>query len=420
MQIYLVGGAVRDKLLGLPVKEHDYVVVGATPQAMLNQGFRLVGKDFPVFLHPQTHDEYALARIERKIGPGYTGFSCYAAPDVTLEDDLKRRDLTINAMAETADGKIIDPFNGQRDLEQKILRHVSPAFEEDPVRILRLARFMSRYKNMGFTIAEETMTLMQQMVTAGEVNALVPERVWQETVKALQEPAPQEFIATLRRCQALAILFPEIDHLFGIPNPPQWHPEVDTGIHVLLTLEQAAHLTSNSTARFAALVHDLGKGATPSAEWPSHHGHGEKGVDLIKQLCKRYLVPRAYQELAILTSRYHIDCHRALELKATTLLKMLEKLDAFRRPDRFKQFLLVCEADFRGRTGFEEKPYPQHPYLLKVYETAAEISIQPLLDQGLTGKALGNKLHQLRVAAIKAKFSPPLEEEPSQPHPSCE
>lgn len=402
MQIYLVGGAVRDQLLGLTVKEHDYVVVGATPQAMLELGFRLVGKDFPVFLHPKTQDEYALARVERKIGPGYTGFSCYAAPDVSLEDDLKRRDLTINAIAETADGHIIDPFGGQQDIAQKILRHVSSAFVEDPVRILRVARFMARFKKLGFSVAQETMILMQTMVASGEINTLVPERVWQEFVKALHETDPQEFIITLRQCGALAILFPELDNLFGIPNPPQWHPEIDTGIHSLLSLEQAAKLTPEGATRFTALVHDLGKGATPPEKWPSHHDHGEKGVNLIKQLCKRYLIPRAYQELAVLTSRYHIDCHRALELKATTLLKLLEKLDAFRRPERFQQFLLACEADFRGRTSFEKKPYPQSAYLLKTYKVAAEVAVQPLLDEGLIGKALGDKLHQRRVAAIKS------------------
>lgn len=396
-----MGGAVRDQLLGLPVTEHDHVVVGATPQEMLDQGFRLVGKDFPVFLHPQTHYEYALARIERKTGPGYTGFSCYAAPDVTLEDDLKRRDLTINAMAETSQGEIIDPFGGRKDLAQKILRHVSPAFIEDPVRILRVARFMARFKTLGFRVAEETMTFMQNMVNAREIDALVPERVWQEFVKALQEPSPQEFILTLRQCGALAILFPELDKLFGIPNPPQWHPEIDTGIHSLLCLEQAAKLTTDSVTRFAALVHDLGKGTTPPEQWPSHHDHGEKGVAPIMQLCKRYLIPRVYQDLAVLTSRYHLNCHCALEIKATTLLKLLEKLDAFRRPQRFEQFLIACEADFRGRTGFENKPYPQRDYLLKAFTAAAQVEIQPLLDQGLTGKALGAKLHQCRVSAIK-------------------
>ncbi len=407
MQIYLVGGAVRDRLLGLTLKERDYVVVGATPQIMLAQGYKLVGKDFPVFLHPKTQQEYALARVERKIGPGYTGFSCYAAPDVTLEDDLKRRDLTINAIAETSTGEIIDPFGGKNDLQHKILRHVSPAFVEDPVRILRVARFMARFMNLGLTIAPETLLLMQQMVADGEVNALVPERVWQEFAKALQEPSPQEFIVTLRQCGALKILFPELDCLFGIPNPPQWHPEIDSGIHSLLVLEQAARLSPESSTRFAALVHDLGKGLTPAEKWPHHLDHGEKGVLPIKSLCKRYLIPRNYQDLAILTSRYHLLCHCAFELKASTLLKTLEKLDAFRRPERFKQFLLACEADFRGRTGFEEKPYPQNAYFLKIYESALQVTAKSLQDLGLTGKAFGDKLHQRRVAAIKKVIKAP-------------
>jgi len=405
LENYLVGGAVRDQLLGMPVAERDYVVVGATPQQMLALGFRLVGKDFPVFLHPTTHDEYALARTERKIGPGYTGFACYAAPDVTLEDDLARRDLTINAMAQTAAGQIIDPFGGQADLQHKILRHVSPAFVEDPVRILRVARFAARFKQLGFRVAQETMILMQNMVRQGEVNALVPERVWQEFTRALQEQDPQEFIVILRQCGALAILFPELDSLFGIPNPVQWHPEIDSGVHVLMVLMQAARLTTDPATRFAALVHDLGKGATPYASWPSHPGHEERGVGLIKQLAQRYLIPRNFQQLAELTSRYHTHCHRVMELNATTLVKTLENLDAFRRPDRFKQFLIACEADFRGRTGFEEKPYPQREFLQQAYETAAAVAIEPLLAQGFSGQKLGEKLHQQRVAAIK-KFHP--------------
>lgn len=405
MEIYLVGGAVRDQLLGHPLKERDYVVVGATPQDMLDRGFRLIGKDFPVFLHPETHAEYALARTERKIGRGYTGFTCYAAPDVTLEDDLKRRDLTINAIAQTADGRIIDPHGGQRDLEQKILRHVSPAFSEDPVRILRVARFMARFAGLGFKIADETLLLMQDMVTAGEVNALVPERVWQEFARSLQEPAPHEFIATLRSCGALAILFPEIDHLFGVPNPPKWHPEIDTGIHTLMVLEQAARLSEESTVRFAALLHDVGKGTTPPAEWPSHHGHEERGVALVKQLCKRYKVPQNHQELAIIVTHYHGHCHRALELTPNTLLKLLKDTDAFRRPARFEQFLLACEADARGRTGFENANYPQRPFLQKIYAAAIQVEIQPLLDRGLSGQALGNALRQAQLAAIKQALS---------------
>lgn len=401
MKIYLVGGAVRDQLLGLPVKERDYVVVGATPAEMIQQGYRLVGKDFPVFLHSGTHDEYALARTERKVGPGYTGFTCYAAPDVTLEDDLLRRDLTINAIAQATDGQLIDPYHGQRDIELKILRHVSPAFIEDPVRILRVARFAARFVKHGFIIADETLLLMQNMVQTGEINALVPERVWQEFSRALQESAPQEFIRVLRECGALAILFPEIDQLFGVPNPPQWHPEIDTGIHILMVLEQAARLSEESIVRFAALMHDLGKGVTSPTNWPRHPGHEEHGVPLVKALCKRYRVPKDFQELAILVTRYHGQIHRVFELKANTLIKLLEKLDAFRRPARFQQFLLACEADARGRTGFEDKAYPQREYLINAFELANKIDTQVLLDQGLTGVALGNAIHQSRVAAVK-------------------
>ncbi len=400
MQIYLVGGAVRDQLLNYPVKEQDYVVVGTTPADMLAQGFRLVGKDFPVFLHPETQAEYALARTERKIGPGYTGFSCHAAPDVTLEDDLKRRDLTINAMAQSSDGKITDPYNGLTDLKNKLLRHVSSAFVEDPVRILRVARFAARYAHLGFTVATETMELMRAMVRAGEVNALVPERVWQEFNRALGEQTPQAFINVLRTCGALAILFPEIDQLFGVPNPPKWHPEIDTGVHTLMVLAQAVQLNTDPCLRFAALAHDLGKGTTPAAFWPSHPDHEERGVILIRELCRRYLAPRDYQELAILTSRYHTHCHRVFELKHSTLLTTLEKLDAFRRPARFQLFLLACEADARGRTGFEMQAYPQKEHMQLAFAAAQQVSIQPLLERGLTDAALGNALHQARIAAI--------------------
>ena len=408
MNIYLVGGAVRDRLLGQPVKEKDYVVVGATPDQMLNKGFRLVGKDFPVFLHPETHEEYALARTERKTGRGYKGFMCYAAPDVTLEDDLKRRDLTINAIAETAEGKIIDPYHGREDLAKKILRHVSPAFIEDPVRILRVARFMARLAPLGFSIAAETMILMQTMVRQGEVDALVPERVWQEFQRALTESAPQEFIKTLRQCGALKILFPEIDQLFGVPNPPKWHHEIDTGVHTLMVLEQATRLTFEPSTRFAALLHDLGKGVTPASDWPSHPGHEEATVPLIKTLCQRYVVPRDYQALAILTARYHTHCHKVTALNASTLTKTLEKLDAFRRPERFQQFLIACEADARGRPGFENQEYPQHEFMLSAYEAANAVNIQSLLQQSLTGPALGNAIHAARVEAVKEwqKFVP--------------
>ena len=404
MQIYLVGGAVRDQLLNYPHKEQDYVVVGATPEQMLAQGYRLVGKDFPVFLHPHTHAEYALARTERKIGPGYTGFTCYAAPDVTLEDDLKRRDLTINAMAQTPDGKIIDPYGGLQDLKNKLLRHVSPAFAEDPVRILRTARFAARYAHLGFTVAAETMQLMRAMVRAGEINALVAERVWQELQRALTEQTPAEFIKVLRACGALKILFPEIEQLFGVPNPPKWHPEIDTGIHTLMALTQAAQLSADPGLRFAALVHDLGKGATPFTEWPSHPGHEERGVELIRALCKRYLVPNDYQELAVLTSRYHTHCHRVSELKPATLLTTLEKLDAFRRPARFKLFLLACEADARGRAGLEHQPYPQRAYMESAFNAAQQVAVQLLIEKGLSGAALGEALHQERVGVIKKRL----------------
>jgi tRNA nucleotidyltransferase (CCA-adding enzyme) len=402
MKTYLVGGAIRDQLLGLPVQERDYVVVGATPQEMIAKGFKLVGKDFPVFLHPETHDEYALARTERKTGRGYTGFSCYAAPDVTLEDDLKRRDLTINAIAQTVDGQIIDPYRGQQDLAQKILRHVSPAFSEDPVRILRVARFAARFAPHGFQIAPETLLLMQHMVRSGEVDSLVAERVWQELLRALAEPAPQEFIRVLRQCGALKTLFPEIDQLFGVPNPPKWHPEIDTGIHTLLVLQQAVRLSTENIVRFAALMHDLGKGTTPMTDWPSHPGHEERGVELIRAVCKRYRVPRDYQQLAILVSRYHGSIHSLSEMKASTLVKLLEKLDAFRRPQRFQHFLLACEADARGRPTFEDRDYPQRKFMERIFAAANQVDTQPLLDRGLTGLALGNALHQARIAAVKA------------------
>ena len=401
MQIYLVGGAVRDQLLGLPVKERDWVVVGATPQQMLDKGYRQVGKDFPVFLHPKTQDEYALARTERKTGPGYKGFSCYAAPDVTLEDDLLRRDLTINAMAQDKQGNIIDPYGGRQDIEKRLLRHVSPAFAEDPVRILRIARFAARYAPSGFTVAEETLQLMQKMVRAGEVNALVIERVWQELQKVLTEKQPQRFFEELRACGALKILFPEIDNLFGVPAPPQWHPEVDTGIHTLLVLKRAAQLSQEGMVRFAALVHDLGKGLTAPHLWPKHHGHDEMGVAPIKNLCRRYRAPKDYQELAVLVSRYHTLCHKVFEIKPSTVLKLLEQLDAYRRPQRFQGFLLACQADAQGRTGFEQKPYPQANYLLTLYRQTATITAEKFIAQGLQGLAIKQALYRERLRAIK-------------------
>lgn len=400
MQVYLVGGAVRDKHLGLPVQDRDWVVVGATPQEMEAQGYQRVGKDFPVFLHPQTKEEYALARTERKTAPGYAGFVFHAAPDVTLEDDLRRRDLTINAMAESASGELIDPFGGLRDLQNGMLRHVSPAFVEDPVRILRIARFAARFASRGFRVADDTGALMRSMVDNGEVDALVPERVWQELERALGEEQPPSFFEVLRACGALKKLFPEIDRLWGVPQPEKHHPEIDTGVHVMMVLQQAALLSRDTRTRFAALVHDLGKGTTPREEWPRHINHEERGVSLVQELCKRFAVPNDYRELGVLVCRYHLHFHRAAELRAMTLLKTLEALDAFRRPERFEQFLLACIADSRGRTGYEHRDVPQADIFRTARNAAAGVDVQPLLQRGLQGAAIAQALQRERSRAI--------------------
>ncbi|MCW9023351.1 MAG: multifunctional CCA addition/repair protein [Gammaproteobacteria bacterium] len=400
MYKYLVGGCVRDKLLGLPIKDRDWVVVGASPQEMLDLGYKAVGKDFPVFLHPQTREEYALARTERKTGPGYTGFAFHAAPDVTLEQDLIRRDLTINAIAESEDGKIIDPYDGQQDLELKLLRHVSPAFSEDPLRILRIARFAARFAPLGFTIAKETMQLLKDMVNSGEVNALVPERVWQETSRALAEDQPTVYIEVLRECGALKVLFPEIDRLFGVPQPENYHPEIDTGVHTLMVLEQAAKLSTDVNVRFAALLHDLGKGITPEEEWPKHIAHEKHGVPLVNDVCNRLKTPKETRELALIVTEHHLLYHRAAELKPSTMLKVLNTLDAFRRPQRFQQFLLACEADSRGRIGYEDTQPEQTEIYQRCYKVAAAIDSKELLAQGFEGKAIGEELDRLRCAAI--------------------
>ncbi len=400
MDIYLVGGAVRDALLGLPVKERDWVVVGAIPEDLLVRGFKPVGKDFPVFLHPETHDEYALARTERKTAPGYHGFHFHAAPAVTLVEDLRRRDLTINAMARATEGHLIDPFHGLRDLEGRWLRHVSPAFAEDPVRILRVARFMARYASLGFQVAPETRELMSTMVANGEVDALVPERVWMETLRALGEPSPAQFVKVLRDCGALARIFPELDRLFGVPQPVQYHPEIDTGMHILMCLEQAVRLGADTVVRFAVLVHDLGKGTTPSAEWPRHLGHEARSAVLAQEFCRRLRVPNQYRDLGALVARYHTHCHRALELRPSTLLKILRALDVFRKPARFEQFLLACEADARGREGLEENDYPQATLLRAVQHAAAAVDVHALLQQGHKDRALAEAIHLARLAAI--------------------
>jgi tRNA nucleotidyltransferase (CCA-adding enzyme) len=400
MQVYLVGGAVRDALLGLPVKERDWVVVGGTRDELLRLKYREVGRDFPVFLHPDTHEEHALARLERKVAPGYRGFSVEFGPQVTLEEDLARRDLPINAIAEDQDGKLLDPHGGRRDLEARLLRHVSPAFVEDPVRVLRVARFAARFASLGFKVAPETMALMRSMVTRGEVDALVAERVWQETEKALRCPKAAEFFRVLRECGALRVIFPEIDALFGVPQPVQWHPEIDSGVHTMMVLEQAARLSEEPAVRFAALVHDLGKALTPQAEWPRHRGHEEHSVALIEALSARLRLPAEYRDLAIIVARYHGHVHRAFELRPGTILEILEKSDAFRRPERFAQALLACEADSRGRLGLEHTPYPQREYLQAARDAAAVIKPTAQEVAERDGARIAEQIRQRRTRAI--------------------
>lgn len=400
MEIYLVGGAVRDRLLGQTVTERDWVVVGATVEAMLAQGYAQVGKDFPVFLHPESKEEYALARTERKSGRGYTGFICDFAPEITLESDLLRRDLTINAMAETADGQVIDPYGGLKDLEARLLRHVSPAFREDPLRVLRVARFASRYASLGFTVAAETQTLMREIAASGELDALTPERVWKETERALGQERPEVYFQVLRDCGALAVLFPEIDRLFGVPQRAEYHPEIDSGVHTLMVLTQAAKLSPSTAVRFAALVHDLGKADTPAEEWPRHLLHEQRGVERVKELSRRAKVPRHFQELGELVCKHHLDCHRAWELLPKTLLKKLGEIDALRRPGRFEEFLLACEADARGRLGFEERDYPQGRFWRQALATVQAIQAKPLVEQGLQGLQLAEALSKARVQAL--------------------
>lgn len=399
-EIWLVGGAVRDYLLGLPIKDRDWVVTGATPEDLLAQGFKPVGSDFPVFLHPKTGEEYALARTERKTAKGYHGFSFYAAPEVTLREDLARRDLTINAMAQAADGTIVDPYGGQADLQARLLRHVSPAFNEDPVRILRVARFAARFAPLGFTVAAETLQRMQAMVAAGEVDALVPERVWQETVRALGEPAPAHFFSVLRDCGALRVLFPEIDRLFGVPQVAKYHPEIDCGIHTLLVLQQAARLSDAPEVRFAALTHDLGKGLTPAKVWPSHHGHEGVGRKLVTALCERLKAPARFRELAEHVAEYHGHIHKARELRPQTILKVLEATDAFRKLERFSQLLMACEADSRGRTGFEQQPYPQADIFRQALLACLQVDVQAVIADGFQGSHIREELQRRRVRAI--------------------
>ncbi|WP_296919952.1 multifunctional CCA addition/repair protein [Thiohalocapsa sp.] len=399
LDIYLVGGAVRDRLLCLPVDELDYVVVGSTAEEMRRRGFTRVGKDFPVFLHPETKDEYALARTERKSAPGYRGFEVHAAPEVTLEQDLARRDLTINALAEDWDGHIIDPFGGVADLKAGVLRHVSLAFAEDPVRILRVARFAARFAELGFRVADETMALMCDMVAAGEVDALVPERVWQEMAKALAEARPSRFFEVLRACGALARLLPELDRLWGVPQPAESHPEIDTGVHVMMVVDMAARLSDATEVRFAALCHDLGKGVTPRAEWPQHHGHEERSVALVEEICVRLRVPKRFSELARLVARYHGLVHRAARLQPGTLLTMFEAVDLFRRPRRVEQLLLACEADYRGRPGYEEHAYPQGELVRSCVLAAQRVDQRTIAAAAEPGQ-IAEDIRRARLAAI--------------------
>jgi tRNA nucleotidyltransferase (CCA-adding enzyme) len=401
MQIYRVGGAVRDRLLGRPVSEIDWVVVGATAEQMLEQGFRPVGADFPVFLHPKTGEEYALARTERKSGRGYGGFTFYASPEVTLEEDLIRRDLTVNAMAEDAQGRLIDPYGGQRDLAARLLRHVSPAFAEDPLRVLRVARFAARYAPQGFSVAQPTLDLMRQLSDSGELSALTPERSWKEISRALLEPRPDIFIHVLRDCGALKALLPEVDALFGVPQPAAHHPEIDTGAHVLSVLRQCAEHQQPLTVRWACLLHDVGKGLTPQADWPRHIAHEQRGLAAIRAINERSKAPKDCQELALLVGEYHTHGHRALELKASTLLELLQHFDVYRRPQRFEAFIAACEMDARGRDGLEQSAYPQADYLRGAMQAARSVAVQPLLLQGFKGPELGEALKRERLKALK-------------------
>lgn len=400
MQRYLVGGAVRDQLLNIAVYDKDWVVVGSTPQELLDQGYTAVGKDFPVFLHPQTKQEHALARTERKTGSGYTGFECYFAADVTLEEDLLRRDLTINAMAQDPNGEIVDPFNGQQDLKDRVLRHVSDAFTEDPLRVLRVARFAAKLHHLGFTIAPETLVLMRQISQSGELKHLTPERVWQEWHKSLSTADPQVFLSVLRDCDALQVVLPELNALFGVPQPEQWHPEIDTGIHTLLVAKQAALLSESLPVRFAAQVHDLGKGITPKSEWPSHKMHCHTGLKLIKTLCERVRVPNEYRDLALMVCEQHSNIHRAAELRPETKLKVLNKFDVWRKPERLDNILLCCMADSRGRTGFEDIDYPQKEIFKSAYQAALSVNVQDIVKEGFKGAEIKTQLERQRISAI--------------------
>ncbi|WP_318403305.1 multifunctional CCA addition/repair protein [Photobacterium leiognathi] len=400
MQTYLVGGAVRDTLLGLTVTDKDWVVVGTTPEAMLAAGFEQIGSDFPVFLHPKTKQEHALARTERKSGHGYTGFVCYSAPDVTLEQDLLRRDLTINAIAQAPNGELIDPYHGQQDITDKVLRHVSPAFAEDPLRVLRVARFAARFAHLGFTVAPETMALMQEMVVSGELASLTPERVWKEWEKSLSSDDPQIFLTVLRQCGALAIVMPEIDALFGVPQPEKWHPEIDCGIHTLLVAKKAAELSTDKTIRFAAQVHDLGKALSPKDDLPHHKMHCRDGIKPIKALCQRLRVPNEYRDLALLVCEQHTKIHHAEEMRADTFIKIFDQIDAWRKPERVTQLATCCRADARGRTHFEQTPYPQADIFQAVFAIAQQVDVKAIVAAGFKGAEIREQLAAKRIETV--------------------
>lgn len=400
MKIYVVGGAVRDELLGLPLQDRDYVVVGATPEQLLAQGFRPVGKDFPVFLHPHSHEEYALARTERKTAPGYHGFSVHASPEITLEQDLERRDLTINAIAKSAEGELIDPFGGQRDLQRRVLRHIGPAFAEDPVRILRLARFAARFPQ--FTVAPETIVLMRAMVEAGEVDHLVPERVWQELARGLMSKRPSRMLEVLLSCGALERILPEVACLFGVPQSEQYHPEKDTGVHVLMVLDVAAKRNLPLAGRWAALLHDLGKGTTPSDLWPHHYGHEQRSAELAETVCARLKVPSECRDLALHMARYHGTIHKAAELQASTIVTLLGQCDALRRPERFELLLAVCACDSNGRLGFEQRPYPAQGLLQHALNAINKIDAAAIAQSCENKSAIPQRLHAARIHAVRA------------------
>ncbi len=401
MKSYLVGGAVRDAQLGLVVKDRDWVVVGSTPEAMTALGYQTVGQDFPVFLHPKSKEEFALARTERKAGRGYKGFTCYSSPDVTLEQDLIRRDLTINAIAQDEEGRLIDPYNGLADIEQRVLRHVSPAFIEDPLRVLRVARFAARFHHLGFTIADETLALMSHIAQSGELAELTPERVWQEWQKSLTYNNPQQFLKVLRQCGALKVVLPEIDALYGVPQPEQWHPEIDTGVHTVMVAEQAARLSPLVLIRFASQLHDLGKALTPKSILPSHKMHEKRGLDVIKSLCQRIKIPNDCRDLALIVCEHHTNVHHANELKATTFVKLFDKIDAWRKPERVEQLALCCTADFKGRTGFEHKTYTQADTLRNAFKAALSVEVKEIVASGVKGADIRTELTKRRIEAVK-------------------